>query len=756
MMTTPASLLPQDDTPEGGAGCAYVGVALDMPVDRLFTYRVPSAQRPRADVGYRVVVPFRGRARTGIVAAVEHEQPDFRVLDVSEAPDDHALLGPDLLALGAFIARYYGSSLGEALAAMLPRGVRRRGKGMRRRRVHLASDEKARALESAGKLSEPQQRVLRRLRLHPEGILLSDLCRAAHVSASPVQTLARHEVAALTTERSHADALDEAAQSAERTEPPPLTPEQARALDTLQAVVRTETYGAFLLLGVTGSGKTEVYLQAIDTCVQQGRQAIVLVPEIALTPQTVRRFRGRFERVAVLHSGMTEAERARTWRRIRAGEADVVIGPRSAVFAPVPRLGLLVVDEEHETSFKQQNAPRYHARDVGVVRARESGAVVILGSATPSLESYCNAQHGRYGLLELPERVAGRSLPSVQIIDLKNESERVPGHSLFSRTLEIRIAEALRGGGQVILLQNRRGYATSVACARCGYLVECKHCDVTLTYHRGDALALCHLCGHEARVPPACPDCALPGLKMRGVGTQTVEERLTERFPEARIARMDSDSMITRDAYEDVLGRFERREIDILVGTQMIAKGLDFPNVVLVGIISADTSLMLPDFRAGERTFALLAQVAGRAGRGEVDGRVVIQTRMPAHPAIELAADQDYAAFARKELEDREAFGYPPFGRLLRVVLRGKDPRTLDGRARETQARIVAAATKTTQILGPATPPVARVQGMHRRHIVVKAPGHREVADVVRALRAAPRPKKGVEESWDVDPMGVL
>ncbi len=735
---------------------AYVEVALDLPVDRLFTYRVPAEQRGHADVGHRVRVPFRGRSLMGIVAGVEEDKPDFKVLDVAEAPDGFALLGPDLLDLGRFVARYYGTSLGEALAAMLPRGVRHKGKGHKRRRVTLADDALAVERDTAGKLTEPQQRILRRLRKHPEGFLLADLCRAAHVSISPVQTLAKHGIVALTTERSQADALEDAAREAPSTKPLEPTDDQAAAIDALLSALDAETFKAFLLLGVTGSGKTEVYLQAMARCIAQGRQAIVLVPEIALTPQTVKRFRGRFERVAVLHSGMTDAERAKAWRRIRAGDADVVIGPRSAIFAPVPRLGLLVVDEEHETSFKQQNAPRYHARDVGLVRARTSGAVVVLGSATPALESYRNALDGRYDLLPLPRRVGGRSLPTVQIVDRTSGEERVRRRAHIGRTLEIRIQEALRAGGQVILLQNRRGYATSVACPRCGFLVECKHCDVTLTFHRSDAVAMCHLCGHERRVPSACPDCALPRLEFRGVGTQTVEEELAERFPDARVARMDSDSMATRDAYEDVLGRFEAGAIDVLVGTQMIAKGLDFPNVLLVGIVSADTALALPDFRAGERTFGLLAQVSGRAGRGDEDGRVVVQTTMPSHPAIVLAAEQDYEKFAKTALEDREQFGYPPYRRLLRVVVRGKQPQAVAERALELQRCIVQAATDATEILGPAVPPIARVQGYHRQHVVVKAPGHREIARVLRALRAAPRPKRGVEEAWDVDPVGVL
>ena len=735
---------------------AYVGVALDLPMDRLFTYRVPSERKGCAQVGHRVLVPFRGTSRVGFVAAIERGEPDFQVLDVLEAPDDAATLDDDLIRLGSFIARYYGCSLGEALAAMVPRGVRHTGKGRTRKRVTLHSHEAADAYEQAQSPSAPQARVLRRLRVHPEGFLLTELCRAAHVSASPIQTLARHGVVTLAEEKAPGDQLEDAARQAPRTQPLVLTEDQRPAVQALTAAVDSEQFAAFLLLGVTGSGKTEVYLQAIQRCVAGGRQAIVLVPEIALTPQTVRRFRGRFDRVAVLHSGMTDAERASAWRRIRSGSADVVIGPRSAVFAPVPRLGLIVVDEEHEGSFKQQSTPRYHARDVGLVRAKEQGAVVVLGSATPSLESYHNALEGRYGLLRLPKRVAGRAMPSVQIVDRRSADEQAFGKGHISRTLEIRIGEALRDGGQVILLQNRRGYATSVACPRCGWCLECEHCDLTLTFHRSDAMALCHLCGHERRVPGACPDCALPRLSMRGVGTQTVEEELGTRFPEARVARMDSDSMLTRDAYEDVLGRFEGGEVDILVGTQMIAKGLDFPNVVLVGIISADTALALPDFRSGERTFGLLAQVAGRAGRGDADGRVVVQTMMPSHPAIVLAAEQDFEKFAGEALRDRESFGYPPYRRLLRIVIRAKRPAAAELRAHETQRRIVRAATNRTEILGPAVPPIPRVQGFHRQHLIVKAPSHREIADVLQALRKAPRPPAGVEEVWDVDPVGVL
>lgn len=739
--------------PDAEAADCFVGVALDVPVETLFTYRVPPDLVDRAQPGHRVEVPFRRSLRTGFVVERQERPPVQRVRDLHAIPDAEPLLGEDLLDLGRFVARYYGASLGEALAAMVPRGVRRRGAGRLHIRVRRTGEPTPPAPDASP--ATPQDRVLDVLARHPEGLLLADLCRQAGVSASPVHTLARRGRVVL--EREHEDPLAAAAETpAEKTEPPPLTPDQARAVARLEEAVSRDAFARFLLLGVTGSGKTEVYLQAIRSCVAGGRQAIVLVPEIALTPQTVRRFRARFDRVAVLHSAMTDADRARTWHRIRAGHADVVIGPRSAVFAPVPRLGLLVVDEEHEGSFKQQNTPRYHARDVGLVRAKTVRAVVLLGSATPALESWSHARAGRYELLSLPERVGGRPLPTVQIVDVCGGDERPRAGRHLARTLTVRITEALRERGQIILLQNRRGFATSVACPRCGWVLECGNCDVSLTYHRSHTVALCHLCGHQEAVPPACPDCALPALRMRGVGTQTVEDELAEVFPEARVARMDSDTMSSREAYEDVLGRFGRREIDILVGTQMIAKGLHFPHVTLVGIVSADTSLVLPDFRSAERTFSLVAQVAGRAGRGEAPGRVVVQTTMPDHPAIGFAAAHDYSGFAEAEMADRAQHGYPPWRRLLRVVVRGPEEAAVDRRIDETAGRLREAAGEGVVLLGPAVPPVARIKGRWRRHLLAKCPSVAAVARLVRCLGDAPRPRKGVEEIWDVDPYQVL
>jgi primosomal protein N' (replication factor Y) (superfamily II helicase) len=756
--------LPHSAPPPAPASAAgvFVGVALDLPVDTLFTYRVPAGLASRARLGARVRVKFRGKPMVGLVAEVADRCSLARVLDVVEFPDDPAadsLLAPDLLSLARWVARYYGCAVGEACAAMIPRGVRTRGKGAIRRRVRLARPAAAATTEADALPTErnAQARILRVLSKEPEGVLVTDLQRRAKVSASPLRTLAKSGWITVTSENAAADPLVEATKSPMAPEPiPTLNAAQTAAVGAINDAIGRRAFAPFLLLGVTGSGKTEVYLRAIDVCRAQGKQAIVLVPEIALTPQTVRRFRARFERVAVLHSAMTEADRATAWRSIRAGEADVVIGPRSAVFAPVPRLGLLVLDEEHETSFKQQNAPRYHARDVGLVRAKEADAVVVLGSATPSLEAFQNARDGKLSLLLLPDRVEDRPLPPVRIVDLRSDGERRGSGRHLGRTLVKALERALAAGGQAILFLNRRGYSTSVACPRCGYVMKCPHCDVSLTYHRADTLGVCHLCGHERHPPKVCPDCAFPSLKYHGAGTQTVEQELAETFPDAPVARMDSDTMTDRGAYEDVLDRFARGEVRILLGTQMIAKGLHFPNVTLVGVVSADTSLQVPDFRAAERTFALLAQVAGRTGRGDAGGEVIVQTLLPEAPAIRLATEHAYEAFAEGELIERKEFGYPPFRRLLRVLLRGRDPNVVQARAVSLVEALAAAKIAGIEWLGPATPPVPRIQNLFRRHVLVKSTTPTGIRRALDALRGMPAATGGVEEQVDVDPVGML
>ncbi|MDP9349676.1 MAG: primosomal protein N', partial [Gemmatimonadota bacterium] len=464
------------------------------------------------------------------------------------------------------------------------------------------------------------------------------------------------------------------------------TPQQAAAIGALVEASRTPEPGTFLLRGVTGSGKTLVYIELLREVVErQGRTAIVLVPEIALTPQTVGRFKAVFgDRVAVLHSALSDGERYDEWRSLRSGEKRIVVGARSAVFAPLPDLGAIVVDEEHEGSYKQGEAPRYHAREVAVVRARMEGAVCVLGSATPALESWANARAGKYHLLELPERVGGRPLPQIRVVDLRSERKKQAastgplqqpdgGPVIISDALADAVRARLSRGEQTILLLNRRGYATFVQCRECGQVWHCPQCNVSLTYHRRRGRLTCHYCFHEEQSPSRCSGCGSTDLNFRGVGTEQVERAVGEAFPAARVARMDVDTTSGKWAHHEILGRVERGEVEILLGTQMIAKGLDFPNVTLVGVINADVGINLPDFRATERTFQLLTQVAGRAGRGPKGGEVLIQTALPNHYAVLCATEHDFVGFAEKELEARREPSYPPFSRLVNVVVSGLD-----------------------------------------------------------------------------------
>ncbi|HKI72333.1 MAG TPA: primosomal protein N', partial [Verrucomicrobiae bacterium] len=501
------------------------------------------------------------------------------------------------------------------------------------------------------------------------------------------------------------------------TQPLALNAEQAAALQKIKAALDSKEPSTinhqpstFLLHGVTGSGKTEIYLQAIARALQQGRGAIVLVPEISLTPQTVERFKARFcsgplqTLVAVLHSHLSAGERHDEWHKIRQGRARIVIGARSAIFAPVDPLGLIVVDEEHEYSYKQEEAPRYHARDVAVVRGQMEGAAVVLGSATPSLESFHNAQKGKYALLQLPQRADDRKMPLVRVIDMRQEARKEKGTPIFSQKLKEEITLRLERGEQVMLFLNRRGYATSLQCPKCGFVAECPNCSVALTYHRSRQRLLCHICAYEAQAPTLCPDvkCRNPAIRYAGLGTEKVEDTLTKLFPRARVRRMDSDALKRKDDYRRILGDFRTGKIDILVGTQMIAKGLHFPNVTLVGIIYADLSLHQPDFRAGERTFQLLTQVAGRAGRGEVEGEVVVQAFTPFHPAIQYARRHDFAGFYEQEIEFREQLKYPPISRAALLTLKGRNEEKVKFSAAHLRREL-------EKILGSAAAPAAAV-----------------------------------------------
>ncbi|MFQ6091180.1 MAG: primosomal protein N' [bacterium] len=542
------------------------------------------------------------------------------------------------------------------------------------------------------------------------------------------------------------------------------TAEQSEALRRVERAVRSRAFRVFLLHGVTGSGKTQVYIRAIREVVKRGRKAIVLIPEIALTPQTVARFRGHFaDRVAVLHSRLSLGERYDIWRRIQGGAFDIVIGARSAVYAPVRRLGLIVVDEEHESAYKQSDSvPRYHARDVAIVRARLSKAVILLGTATPSLESYHNATTGKYARCALPYRIDHRPLPPVTVVDMCEE-RKAGNWDIFSNLLREKIEQRWAKGEQVILLQNRRGFSSYIQCEQCGYVAKCRSCNVTLTYHSAEHALRCHYCDARHPAPSLCPKCSGHRLRYRGVGTQRIEKEVQKLFPGIKILRMDVDTTRRKGAHGRILKLFERGEVDVLLGTQMVAKGLDFPRVTLVGVIDADVGLNLPDFRASERTFHLLTQVAGRAGRSELGGEVVVQTFSPDNPAVAFARCHDYASFSKRELEQRRELRYPPFSRLVSILTQGREEEEVRNRAEELahgiRASLEKGADSFVRVLGPAPAPLTKIMGNYRWQIILKGDDPRLFKECLRAglsSLSSDQSSKRVRVTVDVDPVDML
>jgi len=746
----------EDSERTAAAAPPYAVVAVPTPLDRLFHYRIPPPLRGRLAEGARVRVPFGRREVVGYCVGFDESAPveEARLREIARVVDRAPILDRRMLRLARWLADYYCCSWGEALDAMVPGAVRRRATPrmvLLVRAERSAEELRARA-EALGRRAVRQARTLRALAATEGEISARDLASLAQSDYAVIRALER--TGDLRLRRVPASDDPSLEFGVERTPPPTPTPDQAAALARLERAIDDGAFRVVLLHGVTGSGKTELYIRALERVVARGRQGIVLVPEIALTPQTVARFRARFDRVCVLHSELTDRRRRAQWRMIREGRADIVIGARSAVFAPVPRLGLLVVDEEHETSFKQQSVPRYHARDVGIWRARQEGALVILGSATPSLESYHNARSGKYDLITLPRRVGGLPLPRVEVIDMAAEAGRGAA-PLLSRRLALAVESALAGDEQVILFLNRRGFHTRVTCPRCGFALKCAECDVSLTYHRGGHRAICHYCGHQEPAPEACPVCGLPKLRYRGTGTQRVEEEIAQRFGREAVARMDSDSMRGWGRYEETLGHFRDGQTRILLGTQMVAKGHDFPNVTLVGVVNADVILNMPDFRASERTFQLLAQVAGRAGRSERGGRVLIQTFSPRHPCVRFAREHDYARFVEHEMRARRSFGYPPFSRLARILVEGKSAEAVRSRIAAIASAIrPIAAERQVRLLGPAEAPIGRLKGLYRWHAILKAESVAALRDVLKAVDR--RRVKGTHVVVDVDPVGML
>lgn len=759
-------------------------VALPIPGASVFDYAIPEPLVPVIEAGMRVNVPLGAGHKAGVCVEIAEVRTAFepRYLDAMVDEPGKPMFTPHMLELSRWVADYYGGSLGQALNTAVPASVRR--KGGRRTIVvvkpNVSVEEGAVIAENliASPATQKQGRALKTLITFAEDITPSRLASRLGITLSPIRTLARNGL--VRYERVPIKTHEVFDPTPE--EPAPihkLNNEQLGAVNALEAAVQRGGFAPFLLWGVTGSGKTEVYIKAIEAALALGKSAIVLVPEIALTPQTQRRFEARFERVALLHSALTDRERHAQWQAVRNGDARVVVGPRSAVFAPAHDLGLIIVDEEHESSYKQENTPRYHARDVAVQRAALLGATVVLGSATPSVETMLNARAKKYGMLRLTRRVENRELPVVDVVDMGIECRDLKRLVIFSRLLVDRLDACIQAGEQAILCLNRRGFNTFVHCTRCGWSLQCPYCAVAMTFHRKLGRAVCHYCydTREINREMPCPDCGHAPVSYQGVGVEQVEAQLNRDFPELRVARMDSDTMTTRAAYEETLTAFREGELDVLVGTQMIAKGLDFPNVTLVGVVSADSSLHLPDFRARERTFQLIAQVAGRAGRGDRTGTVIVQSFRPDDPAIVLASKHDVERFFEVEVRDRRNGNYPPFCRLINLTAEGRDEHTTEGTliaiaerlralrgepsalAREpaiaNAAPELREAVMTAQVLGPAPAPIARLRGKYRFQLLIKATGSRTVRQIVPFVRMQLAPRH-TTVSIDVDPMSFL
>ena len=744
-------------------------VTLDVAVRREFDYLVPEELEPSVHEGTRVKVPFGPREVMGVVTAVLDESPHGNLREIIKTVGGQALVTPPILRLVRWIADYYCCAPEIAMKAVLPDAVRKEEEGWRERLY-------VRALPQHGeppKLTKRQEDLWTIVEEWRE-LPLQELVRLAGTTSATIRKLEDKGLVSIAPQISERDPY--AKEHILPTQPLELNAQQATALesivDSMERLAKRDDDEAkpvgdnvFLLHGVTGSGKTEVYLQAIAYALGQGKGAIVLVPEISLTPQTVERFKARFSQgpqqtlVAVLHSHLSAGERHDEWHKIRQGRARIVIGARSAVFAPVEPLGLVIVDEEHEHSYKQEEAPRYNARDLAVVRGQQEGAAVVLGSATPCMESYHNVQRKKYGLLSLTERVDNIQMPIVRVIDMRSAARKEKGAGIFSPQLREAILQRLEKNEQVMLFLNRRGWSSSLQCPECGFVAECPNCSVSLTYHRAAQQLMCHICGHVETAPKKCPqtECGNAAIRFSGLGTEKVEAALEKGFPSARVKRMDSDTLKRKEDYRRILGDFRTGKIDILVGTQMIAKGLHFPNVTLVGIIHADLSLHIPDFRAGERTFQLLTQVAGRAGRGEVEGEVYVQSFTPFHPAIQYARRHDYVGFYEQEIEFRQQLNYPPVGRVALLTLRGRSEDRVKFVADHLRREMDTVAKELGEVVvaGPAPAPLLRAENFYRYQIMLRTSRMPQLSRKLSALRETFQIPEDLRLVIDIDPMSL-
>ena len=743
-----------------------VGVHPLAGFDKLLHYRVPEAWRASIGVGSLVRVPVVNALRLGIVGEIgaPKDFPLDRLKSLAQVVHPFPALPPDLLELARWMAGYYACGLDSIIETMLPAAVRN-GAGLKQEKL-LAIAQKLTAEEQAAldKRAPQQARLYRFLeqqfRPQKKSLVLRRLGLTAAVAAALVKRGAVREE----TQRVERVAYDDQVEHGElvASQPHALNPEQAAAVAAMDGEIAADKFGVTLLHGITGSGKTEVYLRAIDTALKAGGGVVFLVPEVALTPQTVARLRSRLEAIApghrcvVWHSHLSEGERLDGWLALATGEAKVVVGARSAIFAPVHNLRLIVVDEEHEPAYKQDETPRYHGRDVAVMRAKLNRAVCLLGSATPSLESFANAQAGKYRLLELKARVDARKLPYIDIVDLRIEAMKQRSLPALSRKLVDAMHARLERREQTILFINRRGYSSAMLCTKCGHTEECAHCSIAMTYHRADETLRCHLCGDQKPAPLRCPKCGAPEIRWRGLGTQRVEEAVRRMVPKARIERMDTDTMSKKNRFREVLAQFRAGRIDILIGTQMIGKGLDFPNVTLVGLVDADISMHVPDFRANERTFQLLVQVAGRAGRGDRAGEVVVQTFTPQAEAIQFSRQADYAGFAAAELKIRKDFRYPPYRHLIHHLFRGPNPEKLKFFAEQWAKLVEKELGSRVELRGPSASPIEKIKDEYRWQLWYFTNAVTKVVPELARLRAGFNWPDDITQVLDVDPMSLL
>ena len=744
----------------------YCEVAVPLPLPDTFTYRIPPRLLGQVCLGGRVLVPLRQRKLLGVVTVLAEEPRVAEGLkDVLEVLDAESLLPAPLRELARWVTEYYLAPPGEVFRAMLP--LHHEFAQRERARLTPRGEERLAELEDRPERTEGEQseyELLRWLR-GPKPRSVAHLVRRVTYGQRQVARLRRHGwlevVRTVERRRSRAQPVPAALFEGDWGDDsvPVLTAEQQRALEEVERLLDAGKFAPVLLQGVTGSGKTEVYLRAIQHCLARGRTALLLVPEIALTPAVAERFTARFgERVALLHSGLRARERSAEWWRLRRGEARVAVGTRSAVFAPVENLGVVIVDEEQDSSYKQEETPRYHGRDTAVVRAKLEGAAVVLGTATPALETSYHARTGKYRRLELESRVGERPLAAVRVVDMRAEFQETGKAEPFSRAMNEGIERTLRERGQALVLLNRRGYANFLLCRKCGATVQCVNCSISLTFHRSRGRLLCHYCGYARRVPQTCEKCGSEHIYYVGTGTEKIEEAVRRAFPAARVARLDRDTASGRRRADQVLRRFVRGELDILVGTQMIAKGHDFQGVTLVGVVTGDTLLGLPDFRAAERTFQLLTQVAGRAGRGMRPGEVLVQTYYPDHYAIRCAAEQNYDKFYEQEMRFRRLLRYPPFVALANVVVRERRLEAAVRAARTMQEFFERRRSASLHVLGPAPAPLARLKKDYRFQFLLKSPERRALQETLRAAVAHARAKEIPTGSLlvDVDPVSLM